>query len=191
VSREDSVDDDEDDHSAHPELRDALDRFDDGSAESAGSYYSEPARVALGRSRSAEARDRNKQHHDSFEVMEYYGSSNGHGDDDDVNNSREGGYGLDDDGGSVYSRESILDEGESGVTRDRLVKRVEEMLESEAKRNNLNGGTGRGGGGGYVPPVQRLPNAFAINANMGGGATPRSNAGIRAEATPGRSWNKF
>jgi hypothetical protein len=116
--------------------------------------------------------------------MDYYGSSNGHGDDD---NSREGEYGLDDDGGSVYSRESILDEGESGQTRDLLVKRVEEMLDSEVKRKGASAGHG-----GYVPPVPRLPGAYTNNANsVGMSGMPRSNAGIQAEATPGRNWNKF
>lgn len=178
----DSVDDND---SAKVELRDVLDRFDDGSAESAESHYEEPGR-ALGRSRSIEAMKDN--HHESFPVSEYYGarariprssSSNGHDGEYQFEDGRTVGDRMSRWSGSVYSRASILDEDESGETRDRLVKRVEEMLDSETKRN---GGAGRG----YVPPVPRLPDAYA-NANMG--ALPRANAGIQSEAAP--MWNRF
>lgn len=178
---DDSVDDDD---SAKVELRDVLDRFDDGSGGSAESHYEEPGR-ALERSHSIEAMKNNRP------VSEYYGarprvprasSSNGHDGEYQFEDGRTVGVGdrLSRWSGSVYSRASILDEDESGETRDRLVKRIEEMLDLEAKRN------GDGAGRGHIPPVPRLPNAYA-NANMG--ALPRANAGIQAEAVP--MWNKF
>ena len=174
-----------DNDSAKAELRDVLDRFDDGSAESADSHYEESGH-ALGRRRSIEAMKNNP--HESFAVSEYYGararlprssSSNGHEGEYQFEDGRAVGDRMSRWSGSIYSRVSILDEDESGETRDRLVKRVEEMLDSETKRN---GGAGRG----YVPPVPRLPDAYA-NANMG--ALPRANAGIQSEAAP--IWNKF
>ena len=174
-----------DNDSAKAELRDVLDRFDDGSAESADSHYEE-AGHALGRSRSIEAMKNN--HHESFPVSEYYGararpprssSSNGHDGEYQFEDGRAGGDRMSRWSGSVYSRASILDEDESGETRDRLVKRVEEMLDSQTKRN---GGAGRA----YVPPVPRLPDAYA-NAHMG--PLPRADAGIQSEAAP--IWNKF
>ncbi|KIM44016.1 hypothetical protein M413DRAFT_9280 [Hebeloma cylindrosporum] len=149
----DSVDDNDND-SANVELRDVLDRFDDGSAESAESHYEEPGH-ALGRSHSIEAMKGN--HHESFPVSEYYGarariprasSSNGHGGDEyQFDDGRTVGDRMSRWSGSIYSRASILDEDESGETRDRLVKRM--------KRN------GGAGGRGYVPPVPRLPDAYA------------------------------
>jgi len=178
----DSVDDND---SAKVELRDVLDRYDDGSAESGESHYEEPGR-ALGRSRSIEAMKGNS--HESFPVSEYYGarariprssSSNGHEGEYQFEDGRAVGDRMSRWSGSIYSRASILDEDESGETRDRLVKRVEEMLDSETKRN---GGAGRG----FVPPVPRLPDAYT-NGNMG--ALPRANAGIQSEAAP--PWNRF
>ena len=181
--REDADSDDND--SAKVELRDVLDHFDDGSAESGESRYEGPGR-ALGRSHSIEAMKGNQ--HESFAVSEYYGarariprssSSNGHDGEYQFEDGRAAGDRMSRWSGSIYSRASILDEDESGETRDRLVKRVEEMLSSERKKS---GGAGRG----FVPPVPRLPDAYA-NGNMG--ALPRANAGIQSEAPP--PWNRF
>jgi hypothetical protein len=178
-----SVDDND---SAKAELRDVLDRFDDSSAESAESHYERPGGRALGRSHSIEAMKGN--HRESFAVSEYYGarariprssSSNGHDGEYQFEDGRAAGDRMSRWSGSIYSRASILDEDESGETRDRLVKRVEEMLVSETKKNG-------GAGHGFVPPVPRLPDAYA-NGNMG--ALPRANAGIQSEAAA--PWNRF
>ncbi|KAF9475032.1 hypothetical protein BDN70DRAFT_936196 [Pholiota conissans] len=77
--------------------------------------------------------------------------------------------------GSIYSRSSILDPDESGETRERLVKQVEAMLDAERRGERAPVEGERG----YVPPVPRLPAAYA---NMGSQLNT---------ASPGRSWNRF
>ncbi|KAF9039218.1 hypothetical protein BJ165DRAFT_1531313 [Panaeolus papilionaceus] len=56
--------------------------------------------------------------------------------------------------GSVYSRNSILDEEESEQTRGRFIDRVKAMLSEKD-------GSGTDHRGDYVPPVPRLPDAYA------------------------------
>lgn len=91
--------------------------------------------------------------------------------------------------GSIYSRSSLLDEEESNTARDRFVKRVEAMLAAEAKRNvgqnEISGddappavgirgrpSVGRGRGRGeYVPPVPKIPDAFASPGKIPAGQT--------------------
>ncbi|KAH9475032.1 hypothetical protein JR316_0012134 [Psilocybe cubensis] len=85
--------------------------------------------------------------------------------------------------GSIYSRASMLDADASGETRERLVRQVEEMLAKEARR---------GGGGAksdYIPPVPRIPDAYA-NANRSA-HLKADDAGVLPDATPARSWNRF
>ncbi|PPQ90370.1 hypothetical protein CVT25_007770 [Psilocybe cyanescens] len=92
--------------------------------------------------------------------------------------------------GSIYSRASILDAGASGETRERLVKQVEEMLAKEARSGGASSSSRSAGVGlDYIPPVPRLPDAYAnANANLGRHAV---DAGVIPEATPARSWNRF
>ncbi|PPQ69926.1 hypothetical protein CVT26_013251 [Gymnopilus dilepis] len=93
--------------------------------------------------------------------------------------------------GSIYSRNSILDEDESGQGRERLVQKVEEMLrEGEKERKG-----GFSGDGGVIPPVPKLPAAYAnMNNSLNGGATGvRSSPPQDVEVTSpvGRSRNRF
>ena len=124
-------------------------------------------------------------------------------------------YGFEDDGKSVgdrtsrwsesvYSRSSssILDEEESEERRDRLLRRVEAMLEAEraqhAQQQAYNDNN-------IVPPLPEIPRAYA-NIIMNKKQQPNGkigNSGINENAghhhhhlhsnniTPGRSWNKF
>ncbi|PPR00740.1 hypothetical protein CVT24_000946 [Panaeolus cyanescens] len=56
--------------------------------------------------------------------------------------------------GSVYSRNSIMDEEESEQTRGRFIDRVKAMLSEKD-------GSGTDYRGEYIPPVPRLPDAYA------------------------------
>jgi hypothetical protein len=168
---------DDDDNDDGQELRGVLNRFEDRSSESVDDHSGR----ALERSHSFEAL---KGKHETLAVPLYRGRP-GH---------RDTEYAFDDDGltvgnrnsrwsESIYSRNSILDADASGQRREILVKRVEEMLEVDS--NKLSVATGMGMGRGYIPPVPKVPNAYA---NMGG----QINADVHLEVTsPGRSWTKF
>lgn len=89
--------------------------------------------------------------------------------------------------GSIYSRVSILDPDSSGQTRERLLKEVEAMM---GKQEGSLTSNSRRRGEEVVPPVPRLPDAYANMNNMNAGG--HINAGIiNAGVTPERSWNRF
>jgi hypothetical protein len=76
---------------------------------------------------------------------------------------------------SVYSRSSILDEDESSERRDRLLRRVEAMLDAERAQTQA-----------YIPPLPKLPQPYSNIIHK-----PIGNAGSHSNISPGRSWNKF
>lgn len=86
--------------------------------------------------------------------------------------------------GSVYSRASILDEGESEETRDRFVKRVEAMLDAEKKAKS------KAQAQAYIPPLPKISGAYANIVHPPNGYL-KENAGAHSAIPPGRSWNKF
>lgn len=98
--------------------------------------------------------------------------------------------------GSIYSRSSLLDEGESEETRDRFVRRVEAMLDADRKAKREAQATQV-----FVPPIPKIPDAYSKNIvhhKPNGRNIIHQNAGIHsnitttaATTTPGRSWIKF
>ena len=82
---------------------------------------------------------------------------------------------------------SILDEEESEGRRDRLVRRVEAMLDEEKMG-------GQAQEEHTVFPLPEIPQAYSnikLVQNGNGNVNIDENADHHSNMTPGRSWNKF
>jgi len=112
---------------------------------------------ALGRSHSFEAISK---------IAGYEGDAGSDGDDDGFSQEAFGRKSVSEEGGddrnsrwsgSIYSRASFLDPDKSEETRERFLRRVEEMYFEDGRE--------KGYGPAAVPPVPKLPAAFADERN--------------------------
>ncbi|KAH6905108.1 hypothetical protein BKA70DRAFT_1373199 [Coprinopsis sp. MPI-PUGE-AT-0042] len=149
---QESDDDDEEDEeestfrvSGADDIRDVLDRFVETSEESVSFEGPNVQRArTIPRSRSFEAALEETRPREEIAVPREPSTYTWEDDEMGLNNNhRESRW-----SGSIYSRISILDEDQSGQTRDRFIQRVEAMVKAKEK-------------GEVVPPVPALPEGLA------------------------------
>ena len=145
----------EEEEEEEEDMKDVLGRFEDSDSDT--EFINPNNARALETRRSFEA-IKPKPGHESFAVSEYYGTR------DTMYSFADGGGARTSrwSGGSVYSRNSILDPDKSEEARERFLERVEAMLGGDEEEERRAGGGGRGRGQvGVVPPVPNIPERFA------------------------------
>lgn len=124
------------------EIRDVLDRFVETSEESVSFEGSNERRArSIPRSRSFEAALEETRPKEDAVARDPSRDTTYTWEDDEMGNNRESRW-----SGSIYSRISILDEDQSGQTRDRFIQRVEAMMKAKDQ---------------VVPPVPNLADGLA------------------------------